>query len=140
MYESFLTPYSYLVIDGAYRKNGTHNDTWLKGGEEYWRQVTAFLIWTGFRHGNKGGTCNFGVDLWNAADAKVTNVTIEGSFSDAIRVFNSKGNANGKPVAEAFGTALCKRLECAAPTRAKIRAARSSEVSLSWSTSRAASG
>ena len=59
---------------------------------------------------NKGGTCNFGVDVWNAADAKVTNVTIEGSFSDAIRVFNSEGNANGKPVAEAFGTAALAAL------------------------------
>jgi hypothetical protein len=45
------------------------------------------------------------VDVFNAEDAKVTGVTIRGSFSDAIRVFNGQGNARGKPVAGTFGKA-----------------------------------
>ena len=52
-----------------------------------------------------GGSCNFGVDIFHASDAKVTGVTINGSFSDAIRVFDSRGQAGGKPVAAAFGAA-----------------------------------
>jgi parallel beta-helix repeat protein len=52
-----------------------------------------------------GGSCNFGVDVFNAADAKVTGVTINGSFSDAIRVFAGQGIARGKPVADTFGKA-----------------------------------
>ena len=43
--------------------------------------------------------------MFNAEDAKVTNVTIYGSFGDAIRVFQSQGVAQGKPVADTFGAA-----------------------------------
>ena len=57
-----------------------------------------------------GGSCNFGVDVFDASDAKVTGVTIRGSFSDAIRVFNSQGNARGKPVADTFGAAALDAL------------------------------
>ena len=57
-----------------------------------------------------GGSCNFGVDVFNAADAKVTGVTIHGSFADAIRVFDSQGNAGGKPVAATFGEAALAAL------------------------------
>ncbi len=57
-----------------------------------------------------GGSCNFGVDVWNAVNAKVTGVTIHGSFSDAIRVFNSQGIDRGKPVAESFGKAALAAL------------------------------
>lgn len=57
-----------------------------------------------------GGSCNFGVDVFNGADVKVTNVTIIGSFSDAIRVFNSQVNARGKPVASEFGKSALSAL------------------------------
>ena len=59
---------------------------------------------------DSGGSCNFGVDVFQASDAKVTGVTIKGSFSDAIRVFNSQGQARGKPVADAFGAAALAAL------------------------------
>ena len=59
---------------------------------------------------DSGGSCNFGIDIFHASDAKVTGVTINGSFSDAIRVFNSQGQAGGKPVADAFGTSALSAL------------------------------
>ena len=65
------------------------------------------------KHGpdlDNGGSCNFGVDIFSASDAKVTGVTINGSFSDAIRVFNSQGQARGKPVAGAFGASALAAL------------------------------
>ena len=53
-----------------------------------------------------GGWGNFGVDVYQANDAKVTGVTIRGSFSDA-----SQGITRGKPIADTFGKAalLCKK-------------------------------
>ena len=58
-----------------------------------------------------GGWGNFGVDVYQANDAKVTGVTIRGSFSDAVQVFDSQGIARGKPIADTFGKAalLCKK-------------------------------
>ena len=57
-----------------------------------------------------GGSCNFGVDVYQGTDVKVINVTIIGSFGDAIRVYNGQANARGKPVAEAFGKAALAAL------------------------------
>jgi parallel beta-helix repeat protein len=50
------------------------------------------------------------VDVFEASDAKVIGVTIRGSFSDAIRVFNSQGQAGGKPVADKYGSAALAAL------------------------------
>ena len=38
------------------------------------------------------GSCNFGVDVFGGSDVKVRDVTISGTFSNAIRVFNSQGS------------------------------------------------
>eukprot|EP01052_Picozoa_sp_SAG31_P016633 SAG31_NODE_1108_length_9862_cov_5.407662_4_plen_1095_part_00 len=50
-----------------------------------------------------GGSCNFGVDVYGGDDVKVRDVTIRGTFSNAIRVFNDQG-IDGKPTAETYGS------------------------------------
>jgi parallel beta-helix repeat protein len=81
----------------------TGNNIALAGGRI--EQTTLDLVCKYGPDRDTGGSCNFGVDVFNAADAKVSDVTIHGSFSNAIRVFNSQGVASGKPSSDSFGAA-----------------------------------